>query len=529
LKAAQHALTGAGEAAPEGTAPLFALASGQVSQLIVNQYAATAEERYKVWPTNEDREPFAAVMNADAAAGVVGQTSRMADAYRYFRGKMRTWLVESEPERRARALASALTDHLRLIVLDLDDSDEPQAIFETLNAHGTPLLPADLIKNWLLWQATRQDLDSQDLYVRFWRTFDVEHEYWRAEIGRGHAARPRVDIFLQYWLTLATTEIVPVRHLYDRFLAHALASAAQQPGGRLDVAALMQDLHRAAGHFREADAPHGTDALARSLQRLARLDYVVFRPVLMGLLGRLGRDSEEMLRSAQALESYLLRRMICGYQTRSYSTLALDLLKAIATTPQGASVTDSVVGVLDAGPKTPNEWPGDEVFHRNWVGKNFYNYFKRDRVLMMLQAIEEHYHALATKAEPFLTFNFDALTIEHIMPQKWEAHWPLPEGGDAQARHAAVQNVGNLTLVSEALNPSLSNGPWVNASGVGAKRSGLERHSKLELNRRLLAAAPDSWDEAQISARAAELFKVARAIWPTPSTFSASQQAAAVA
>jgi len=54
------------------------------------------------------------------------------------------------------ALASALKDHLRLIVLDLDANDEPQAIFETLNAHGTPLLPADLIKNWLLWEGARR-------------------------------------------------------------------------------------------------------------------------------------------------------------------------------------------------------------------------------------------------------------------------------------------------------------------------------------------------------------------------------------
>jgi uncharacterized protein with ParB-like and HNH nuclease domain len=54
---------------------------------------------------------------------------------------------------------AALKDHLRLIVLDLDESDEPQAIFETLNALGTPLLPADLIKNWLLWEAADQSLD----------------------------------------------------------------------------------------------------------------------------------------------------------------------------------------------------------------------------------------------------------------------------------------------------------------------------------------------------------------------------------
>lgn len=56
--------------------------------------------------------------------------------------------VETRTSVRAAALAAALQTHLRLIVLDLEDTDEPQAIFETLNAHGTPLLPADLIKNY---------------------------------------------------------------------------------------------------------------------------------------------------------------------------------------------------------------------------------------------------------------------------------------------------------------------------------------------------------------------------------------------
>ena len=36
-----------------------------------------------------------------------------------------------------------------LVAIDLTSHDDEQLIFETLNDRGTPLLKADLIKNWL--------------------------------------------------------------------------------------------------------------------------------------------------------------------------------------------------------------------------------------------------------------------------------------------------------------------------------------------------------------------------------------------
>jgi hypothetical protein len=168
LKAAEHALLGtAGEVSPEARGTVE-LAAGQLSQLSRNQFAASAEEQYKVWPTNEDRQPFMGVMDCEAELGVDGDSGRMAEAYSFFRAEIAGWLAGRDDGRAALALASALKDHLRIIVLDLDETDEPQAIFETLNAHGTPLLPADLMKNWLLWEAGRQKVDQASLYDRYW-------------------------------------------------------------------------------------------------------------------------------------------------------------------------------------------------------------------------------------------------------------------------------------------------------------------------------------------------------------------------
>ncbi|MFC3713209.1 DUF262 domain-containing protein [Sphingoaurantiacus capsulatus] len=511
LKAAEHALHEVSLTASPDSAKSIELAAGQTSQLSRNHYAQQPEEAYKVWPTNDDRTAFKAVMDSEPAAGVGSEQSRMADAYRFFRDAILGWLGQQDVAQRALAFAAALKDHLRLIVLDLDESDEPQAIFETLNAHGTPLLPADLIKNWLLWQAGKQELDADPLYQTCWSQFDREHLYWRKTIGTGHAARPRVDTFLQNWLTVMTGEQIPVKHLYDRFLAYANALADKNEDQRLDVAALMGSVHEHAAYYRIVDAPDGDAALAATLRRLNRLDFVVFRPVLMALFARV----DDVATGAKAIESFLVRRMVCERQTRGYGALALELVRAVNDVPGDVSAVPQLITVLgDAA----GGWPDDDAFQRDWRSRRFYGLFRRDRVAMILQALEEHYQQDVSKTEPLLTFDFAKLQIEHIMPQSWAAHWPLAEAGDPLLRDDRVQNIGNLTLVSEKLNPSLSNGPWHVEGSVNCKSAQLAKHSALRLNKLLLDGQSGGWTEQDIEGRADSLFAGARSVWPQAST-----------
>jgi Protein of unknown function DUF262/Protein of unknown function (DUF1524) len=508
LKAAQHALEVAGSKTADTERAKFDNAAGQISQLTLNQFTSTQEERFKVWPTNEDRAPFSAVMTSQADQGAP-QGSRMADAYAFFRAEILHWLAARDAGQRAQAFAAALRDHLRIIVLDLDDNDEPQAIFETLNAHGTPLLPADLMKNWLLWEAGKASAGA--LYQNYWQPFDRDHEYWRKIVGTGHAARPRVDTFLQNWLMMRTREPVAVKHLYDRFLAYASRLGSASEDG-LDVESLMRDIADSAERYRDIEAPSGHSELAASLRRLLRLDFVVFRPVLMALLERATSSAEDKANAVGALESFLVRRMICNMQTRGYGTLAIDLLKAIAAAPADEPITRHLAEALQGEPGSTSEWPSDANLRHCWQSRRFYGWLRRDRVLMILQAIEEFYQRQSTKAEPILSFDFSQLTIEHVMPQSWSQYWPLPAGGDISRREDAIQNIGNLTLVSGRLNPSLSNAAWVSDGGI-SKREELNKHSKLELNRRLLSSHPNHWNETAISDRALEMFDAARAVW----------------
>lgn len=525
LKAAEHALDGlrASVAEDDEASKAVDIASRQIAPLTNNPAYSEEEERYKVWPTNEDRAAFRDVMDATAEVGPATQHSRMAEAYTYFRSEFAQWLGQDRHDERAKALASALKDHLRLIVLDLDDADEPQAIFETLNAHGTPLLPADLIKNWLLWEGARQGLDTDTLYINHWRPFDRDSSYWRTNIGVGHAARARVDTFLQNWLTRHVREAVPAKHLYDRFRHFVGSSGPRNADGTLDVAALMLDIAEDAKRFQMIEQPVGDRPFDTFLRRLKVLDVVVFHPLLLALMGRPGSDDVDRDAAGVALESYLVRRMVCGYQTRGYGKLALSLLDRIASLASDAPAASALVEALRAPSEGADRWPDDQAFKADWCKRKFYGNLRRTRVLMLLRAIEEQYQREHLKSEPLLAFNFDALEIEHIMPQAWEAHWPLDEQiVTRDDRNWALQGIGNLTLVGGSLNKELSHGPWVAPEGSPSKRRGLRDHSKLELNARLLRDYPDGWNEASIRHRAQALFDAAAAIWPSASAFEAT-------
>ena len=107
----------------------------------------------------------------------------------------------------------------------------------------------------------------------------------------------------------------------------------------------------------------------------------------------------------------------------------------------------------------------------------------------------------------------DKLTVEHIMPEKWQQHWPLPSDKDeAEAtndRDEAIKSIGNLTLTTRKLNAKLSNSPW------SEKRKTLDEHSSLFLNKTLLDGAPDVWDEVAIEKRSSDLAKIIMQIWPS--------------
>src|SRR5690349_6186496 len=128
----------------------------------------------KLRHTNRDGAAFEEVMNAEVPidyAGLTHSASKIVGAHRYFVTEIETWLGGEDGDetgRRAQALADVLNRGLQLVVIDLKAYEDSQEIFETLNARGTPLTAADLIKNFVFQRLEAEGVDTNKAYAEEW-------------------------------------------------------------------------------------------------------------------------------------------------------------------------------------------------------------------------------------------------------------------------------------------------------------------------------------------------------------------------
>jgi hypothetical protein len=124
----------------------------ELSALILNSgRTAVGEMQFKVWPSRRDRPAFVGVMDPKAERG--DGKEGISGAWWFFRERIKQWLDddgEADLQRqveRLRALQVCLDSLLYVVSINLDETDNAQVIFETLNARGTGLGALDLVKN----------------------------------------------------------------------------------------------------------------------------------------------------------------------------------------------------------------------------------------------------------------------------------------------------------------------------------------------------------------------------------------------
>lgn len=478
-----------------------------------NPMEEAADVEFKVWPTNSDQSSFRKVMRAGSSGEVRSSFGARADAksvrqpigdaYLFFHDVMDEWLQPgtADFQKRLDALFRAIPDLMRMVVIDLGADDDAQLIFETLNARGTPLLPVDLVKNFLFHRAELQKLPLEPLYEAYWRAFDEGAAYWRAEVGVGHNVRARIDGFLQQYLTLKRRDDVGKSHLYG-----AYCELVDGNGG--DPRANMAELARYAAVFRKFDEPDHDSRAQEFFERLRVMDITAAHPFLLDLFLRFGSASKELATTLTWIESFLVRRMVCQLNTRGYNRLFIDLLPTLDGPHDGLPVR--VLEHLASHEAESNRWPRDSEFRLAWREQPIFRRLVRQRVRMILLALERQLHD--DKSESVSVGG--PLSIEHLLPRRWKTeHWPLPGRKDplleSEERERLLHTIGNLTLLRQKLNSSVSNGPFT------AKQKAILKHSALNLNRPL--ADWDDWDEGAIQKRSEELFRAARKIWPAPS------------
>lgn len=412
---------------------------------------------------------------------------------------------------RGHMLLAALREGFQIMSLELEDEDDPQIIFETLNARGAPLLPSDLIRNFIFLHATRNGEDVDELYRQGWQHFDETVDtstgkgakFWKQQERQGRLKNSRLDLLLYHYVGMRKCEDLKVAHVFNEF------KDWWQDEPR-DTQRELARITHLAGYFQTFMVPGQASRFDLFCRRLKLLDVSTVTPLVLYLLEHHKPDSAEFLQAIGDLESYLVRRFICGYTTKSYNRTFLNRLLAEMVREQktdAATLREKLLSLQGDS----QCWPDDETFARDWCHRRLYQGRNTGKVRAVLEALELSMRG--SKQESLVLP--DGLTVEHVLPQKWQTNWPLADDTpeNQEKRNRLLHSIGNLTLVTQAFNSALSNEPFA------VKRQEIVTTSLLMLNTHFQRYDDnDAWDEDEIVSRADSLFAYALKIWPLPKT-----------
>ena len=509
----------------------------RIRHLTTNEYENAASEGiFKVWPTNSDRALYRATMTAGNVDALVkaldvsgpGDLPRIGSAYRYFAERIEEYAAKegasaSDAEKRLISLFQAMRTGLQVVVIELEDGDDPQVIFETLNARGQPLLPSDLIRNTVFHQAANDPAHASDptyadgLYQKYWQRFDTdrleksvngEDRYWHEQMRQGRLNRPRIDLFIFHFLTMQTAAEIQIGHIFQEF-------RDWRDGSSEPLETFLSELTRYATIFRKLVSPTGGDNIDLFAERIRVLDTSTVYPFVLFLLGlpadRLTKAERDQV--IADLEAWLVRRFICQLTNKNYNKFFVQLLNK-AREPSELRLPAIVRTELRRSEEDTARWPDDTEFQAAWLSKTIYVKSRVERAVMILSAIESAMRSESNMSEQIALPK--GLTVEHLLPQKGAlTDYPYAQelsielkGQPDAIRSTLIHTLGNLTLLTQALNSSISNGPFAK------KQADIEEKSDLRLNAPFRGpAAKKTWDERDILERGESLLKRALKIW----------------
>ena len=525
-------------------------------------------EKYKVWPTKYDRILFMDILGAERSElrekysqhfykgrdeiYKYSTVPRLLGAYGFFYERIKR-AVESDDledefaesvddehsqgrekaqsseltdnqtrETRLDALWEALIEEFKVVEITLEEGDDAQVIFETLNERGEPLLAADLVRNNIFHRADARKEDADKLFDKYWK--DFEDPFWDAMEKQGRYSKKRIEFFLANFIAGKIAGEVTLSKLFSEYKAFIKIQTNNSRSGYPSVEAELQDLVAFGKLYRRLLERNPGDPLGHFANRLHAWDVTTVYPLVLRLWAT--DEMEEGVKEAclSTLLTFIVRRAICGLTTKNYNRFFLSVLRHLES--NGFSLSNLATFLTEQRSESAR-FPTDEEFERAWTWHPMYGQsLTPARVRAVLEALERQKRQQYHETDQL---NAD-LSVEHILPVRWESHWPLLDGsrptsdeawqamifnkedetrlGQMVRRRRLLHTFGNLTILTKPLNSSVSNGPF------SEKRRALNDHSLLVLNREI--SKEDVWGEDQIEARGRDLFDVARHLWPFP-------------
>ena len=438
------------------------------------------ETRIKLKPVKNDSKAF--VMLFKNSEDYV-QESNLTINYNYFYSRIQKEEITVDE------LYMAIT-RLEIINITLNQDDNPQLIFESLNSTGLALSEGDKIRNFILMGLPTKE--QAEYYDAYWNRIEVCTNY-------------DVSLFVRDYLSVKQQAIPSMNKVYTTFKAYV-------EDGNVQTEDLLRDMLDYAKRYEILLKGKTADkALNACIDRLNRLETTVTRPFFLEVL-RLREEktlSPEDVREIFLLtESYLFRRTICDLPTNALNKIFLMLHKEVlrfdgGTNDYAAKFKYALLAKGDRG-----RFPTDSEFCEALSARQVYQMNSKNKIYILERF--ENFGTVEDK-DVYRHVEDGTYSVEHIMPQHLTPAWVEEIGTDYEEIHALwLHRLANLTLT--AYNAKYSNSSFREKRDMpnGFRESGLRMNTWI--------AQQEKWTLAELEQRNENMVQRAVNIWAMPTT-----------
>lgn len=440
------------------------------------------EARIKLKPVKSDNAAYERLFGPEKH---FIDSSNVTANYRLFRERIRATDLTADQVWQA-------VQRLQVMSLDLEKSDDPQRIFETLNSTGLALTQSDLIRNYVLMGLTTAEQDR--LYETFWNPMERNVEY-------------RTSWFARWFLVTVTGRTPNESEVYTafkQFVQHRRGSTVHD---------ILQEMHDYSLLARQLNHDGtGSKEVDRALARFRTFRADVLLPFLLPVLRDFQRGEitgGDLVRVIEVLESYLLRRQLTGYYANALNKIfavAYKELRHLRTADQ--EYADLLIYILRKRDGTSGQFPDDEEFRDALLSRNIYRARSETRAYLFDRLENGRSADVRDVAGKIKSGD---LTIEHILPQTLTTAWRAELGEEAEEIHAQwVHRLGNLTITG--YNSSYSNLPFAQ------KKTAEHGFDSSPYRINAYVKSQTRWGAEQIAERTRALAEQALELWPLPPT-----------
>jgi len=405
----------------------------------------------------------------DLLSGKLKENNNIKSAYDFFFTRIDEYGKEDD-------VTDKFTNKVSLVLITAENPEDAFKLFETLNDRGLDLSAVDLIKNFFLSETAKKIPDDLDSVIEYWD-----------QIVTNLKEIDKIRFFRQFLLANYPGKVTR-QALYPAYKIRLSKSK--------DLSDFILDLVEASDLYRKINKQaFDNDNLNEKLEDFLNLKATTSFTLILKLL-IVGWDYDSILSIIPAIESFSLRRAVCGWSTAEMDTI----YNQIANWDSGLLSIEEIRNYLS------EKSPSDDEFKRKFIERDF----RQDSQTKYV--IEQFEYARVATREKKISGRKD-VHIEHIMPIRIHTKkckndhggdWAKYLGQNAEKHGDFFQKIGNLTLLAAELNVPASNNPFE------SKKSFYEK-SEMKITRDLCGYS--DWRINEIEKRTNHLAELALQIW----------------